>query len=124
MGISDEDVLDIYHKINTYMNIVKTTIRDMVPKAITLYIIRHLEKYISTDLLMEILNVPEDTYVRGFRFFYGLQITVLLWENISYFRKTCLRLIRKARLNTRKLRKCIKRVRLHCRKLSAYKTTI
>lgn len=58
-----EDIFDIYGKIDSYMRIVKKTVRDMVPKAITLYIIRELEKYINTELLMVILNVPNDNYV-------------------------------------------------------------
>lgn len=35
----------------------------MVPKAISLYIIRELEKYINTELMMTIMNVPNENYV-------------------------------------------------------------
>lgn len=58
-----EDIFDIYDKVNAYMRIVNKTVRDMIPKAITLLIIRELEKYINTELLMVILNVPNDNYV-------------------------------------------------------------
>lgn len=57
------DVQDIYKKVNSYMNIVKKTIRDMVPKAMTLYIINNLEKFINTELLMQILDAPKNGYV-------------------------------------------------------------
>lgn len=58
-----EDIFDIYDKVYAYMRIVNKTVRDMIPKAITLLIIRELEKYINTELLMVILNVPNDNYV-------------------------------------------------------------
>lgn len=58
-----EDIFDIHDKVNAYMRIVNKTVRDMIPKAITLLIIRELEKYINTELLMVILNVPNDNYV-------------------------------------------------------------
>lgn len=43
----ERDILDICKKVDTYMTIVKKTTRDMVPKAITLYIIRELEQFIN-----------------------------------------------------------------------------
>lgn len=59
-----KDVFDIHDKIDSYMRIVKKTVRDMFPKAVTLYIIGELEKYITTDLLLVIMNIPSDKHVR------------------------------------------------------------
>lgn len=59
-----EYIFDIYDKLNAYMRIVKKTTRDMFPKAVTLYIIDELEKYINTDLLLVIMDIPRDNYVR------------------------------------------------------------
>lgn len=48
-----QDVEDIYEKIGSYMRIVKKTMCDMVPKAITLFIIRRLQAFIQKDLILE-----------------------------------------------------------------------
>lgn len=48
-----EDIEDIFEKIVSYMRIVKKTMCDMVPKAITLFIIRKLQQFIQKDLLSE-----------------------------------------------------------------------
>lgn len=48
-----EDIEDIFEKIGSYMRIVKKTMCDMVPKAITLFIIRKLQQFIQKDLLSE-----------------------------------------------------------------------
>lgn len=59
-----EDIEDIFEKIGSYMRIVKKTMCDMVPKAITLFIIRKLQQFIQKDLLSEsvskYLEVDED----------------------------------------------------------------
>lgn len=44
------EIEDIYGKIFKYMAIVKKTVRDMVPKAIKLYIIDELIIFIENDL--------------------------------------------------------------------------
>lgn len=59
----EEDVLDICKKVDAYMNIVKETTRHMVPKAITLYIIRELENFINNDLLTTITSDSNEKYV-------------------------------------------------------------
>lgn len=55
---------DIYEKIDSYMGIVKKTTRDMIPKAITLYIVKELQNYIKDNLLLTLLALPNDKYVR------------------------------------------------------------
>lgn len=59
----DGEVGLIYEKIDSYLRIVKKTIRDMVPKAITLYIIKELQDYINNKLLIVLLSLPNDDYV-------------------------------------------------------------
>ncbi len=39
------------------MHITKKTMCDMVPKAITLFIIRELEHFVETDLLIILLDI-------------------------------------------------------------------
>lgn len=58
-----EDVRDISEKIESYLNIVNKTTRDMVPKAITLYIIEELKAFIDKELLSLIFNDSIDHYV-------------------------------------------------------------
>ncbi|KAJ6641737.1 Dynamin [Pseudolycoriella hygida] len=56
-----QDVDDIYDKIDSYFRIVKNTMCDMVPKAITLFVVRRLQDYIKKDLITEsILNKLDD----------------------------------------------------------------
>lgn len=59
----EEEVHDISEKIESYLNIVKKTTRDMVPKAVTLYIINELKAFIDTELLALIVNDTNDIYV-------------------------------------------------------------
>lgn len=56
VGPTDADVREVYKKIASYMHIVGKTTTHMVPKAITLYIIREVERFINTDLLVGIVN--------------------------------------------------------------------
>ena len=56
-------VNDIYEKVDSYMRIVRKTTRDMVPKAITLYIIKELQDYINDKILMDFLDLSNDEYV-------------------------------------------------------------
>lgn len=60
------EVNDIYEKIDSYTRIVRKTARDMIPKAITLYIIKELINYINKDLLVSLLAIPCEDYVRIF----------------------------------------------------------
>lgn len=53
----------IYEKVDSYMRIVRKTTRDMVPKAITLYIIKELQDYINDKILMDFLDHSNDEYV-------------------------------------------------------------
>ncbi|XP_055296155.1 dynamin-like isoform X2 [Sitodiplosis mosellana] len=57
---------DIYEKIDSYMRIVKKTTRDMVPKAITLYVVKELQDYINDKILMDFLGLPSDEYAEKF----------------------------------------------------------
>lgn len=66
LGPLEEDVDKTYDEISSYMNIVKKTMFDMVPKAITLYVIRNLEKFIKTDLLVKVTGVLSDENVSIF----------------------------------------------------------
>lgn len=59
----DEIVRSISEKIDSYMRIVKKTTRDMVPKAITLYVIQELEAFIDRELLALIFTDSSDEYV-------------------------------------------------------------
>lgn len=45
-----EEIDDLYRKIIKYLAIVKKTARDMVPKAIKLYIVDELKRFIDNDL--------------------------------------------------------------------------
>lgn len=56
-------VNDIYERVDSYMRIVRKTTRDMVPKAITLYIIKELQDYINDKILMDFLDLSNDEYV-------------------------------------------------------------
>lgn len=53
----------MYTKLTLYMDHVKMNLRDMVPKAITLYIIKKLLSYISHDVLFHSMNLPSDDHV-------------------------------------------------------------
>lgn len=57
------DVEVIRKKIESYMRIVKKTTRDMIPKAMTLYIIEELRSYIKNDLLLKLITISDDDYV-------------------------------------------------------------
>lgn len=55
-----------YDQITSYMRIVKKTMCDMVPKAITLFIIRELQQFIETNLLIILLEILNDEKVGVF----------------------------------------------------------
>lgn len=59
----DKEVDAIYEKIESYMRIVKKTARDMVPKAITLYVINQLKDYINDELLKVLLDLSDGDFV-------------------------------------------------------------
>lgn len=63
MSPHDKIVRDISEKIDSYMCIVRKTTRDMVPKAITLYVINELEAFIDRELLALIFTDSNDEYV-------------------------------------------------------------
>lgn len=56
----ENDVDRAYDQITSYMRITKKTMCDMVPKAITLFIIRELEDFIETHLLIILLEILND----------------------------------------------------------------
>lgn len=56
----ENDVDRAYDQITSYMRITKKTLCDMVPKAITLFIIRELEEFIETHLLIILLEILND----------------------------------------------------------------
>lgn len=74
--------------MTSYMNIVKKTTRDLVPKAITHYIIKQLTSYISNDMISQMMGIPVDDYV-SFSFFFICKI-----NEMRLFIKTMLCLIR------------------------------
>lgn len=59
-----QDVSECYEKVIEYMEIVKKTSRDMVPKAIKLYIIDDLKDFIQNDLAPGLLG-PDVDLVRS-----------------------------------------------------------
>lgn len=71
------DVSECHEKVIKYMEIVKKTARDMVPKAIKLYVIDNLKAFIENDLQPKLL-VPEVDLVslssskRSIHFFNGI----------------------------------------------------
>lgn len=64
IGPTNADVCGVFEKVASYMKIVEKTTVHMVPKAITLYIIREVEKFINTDLLVKIVNDIDGNDVR------------------------------------------------------------
>ncbi|XP_037051242.1 dynamin-like [Bradysia coprophila] len=65
IGIKVEPSLEraiaiIYNGVDSYMSMVKKTTRNMVPKAITLYIIKELDDYINRRLFLELLSLAND----------------------------------------------------------------
>lgn len=61
IGPTDADVRGVFSKISSYMQIVEKITIHMFPKAIILYIIREVEKFINTKLLVQIVNdIGED----------------------------------------------------------------
>lgn len=50
-------VNEVYEKIDSYLAIVRKTTRDMVPKAITLYIIKELKDFIENRLILDFLSL-------------------------------------------------------------------
>lgn len=65
-GPTDEIVRCVLEKVATYMKIVENTTVHMVPQAINLYIIKKLEKYIKTDLLVQIVDQIVENNVSSF----------------------------------------------------------
>lgn len=62
----EKDVDDLHGKVTSYMRIVKKTMCDMVPKAITLFTIRELEEFVKFNLLKELTDVIDDKEVSIF----------------------------------------------------------
>lgn len=73
----NKTVDDMYQKIDSYMRIVRKTARDMVPKAITFFVINALQDYISDKLMMDFLGLPTDEYVS--------QIKLWKWNYVTTF---------------------------------------
>lgn len=55
VGPTDKDIRCLCDKVASYMQIAQETTVHMVPKAIMYHIIRKVEKFITTDLLVQIL---------------------------------------------------------------------
>lgn len=79
-----DDVEDIYEKVGSYMRIVKKTACDMVPKAITLFIIRNLQEFIQNDLLTESVLEKLENEDNDVSIFYSTQCESR-GMNIRYF---------------------------------------
>lgn len=58
-----KEVMDIFEKLQTYMEHVKKNLQDMIPKACTLYIIKKLVEYIRHDVLYHLTTIPCDDNV-------------------------------------------------------------
>lgn len=61
--LMDDPIKDIYRHIDAYIRIVQKTLHDMVPKAITHYIIHDLFKFINEDLFKPIYQSSKEEYV-------------------------------------------------------------
>lgn len=59
----EKDVDYIYEKLISYMRIVKKTLCDMVPKAISLFTIKELEEFIDINLQNKLNDVLTDENV-------------------------------------------------------------
>lgn len=67
------------------MRIVKKTLCDMVPKAVTLFIIRELEKFIKTSLLVRLPGPSNDETVRcSFRNVHMIRRNIYLHLHVEY----------------------------------------
>lgn len=66
----ENDVDDTYEKITSYIRIVKNTMCDMVPKAITNFIIQNLQEYIKKKLLIKLPEISNDERVSHSIVFY------------------------------------------------------
>lgn len=66
LSTSERVVDDLSEKIVSYMDIVKKTTLDMIPKAIEKYIIQELKQFVDTGLLALIfIDSNDDEYVRS-----------------------------------------------------------
>lgn len=70
VGPAEKDIRCIFEKVASYMQIAQDYTVYMVPKAIMHHIIRKVEKFINTDLLVQIVN---DTGANEVSFFSGFQ---------------------------------------------------
>lgn len=59
----NETANGMFEKIDSYMRIVRKTTCDMVPKAITFFVIKELKNYVNDTLLMDFMDLPNDEYV-------------------------------------------------------------
>lgn len=64
------------------MNIVRNTLYDMVPKAITLYVMRQLEGFIRNDLAGKILPDSQGEYVSKILNYHIIESRVRIEINI------------------------------------------
>lgn len=63
LGSTPTSQVKMVHKaIDTYMSIVKKTACDMIPKAISLYIINELKNVVNNEMQIKILD-KVDNYV-------------------------------------------------------------
>lgn len=76
----------IYEKVDSYMHNVRKTTCDMIPKAITLYVIKEVKNYINDTLIMKFIGLPNDEYVSILARspFFLNQIPSILIHLISY----------------------------------------
>lgn len=77
-----KEAIDMYKKLMVYMKNVKKNFQDMVPKAITYYIIKNLVHYITHDVLFDSTAIPAVDYV-SVRF--NLRIVSIEILSISFF---------------------------------------
>lgn len=65
VGPADKDICCVFDKVAAYMQTAQDTTVHMVPKAIMHHIVRKMEKFINTELLVQILK-DVDTNEVGF----------------------------------------------------------
>lgn len=82
IGPTGGDIRGVLKMVAAYMQIAEKTTVHMVPKAITLYIIREVEKFITTDLLVQIVDTIDANEVSLFDCFFLLNCPPYNWNSI------------------------------------------
>lgn len=98
----------MYEKVAAYIQVAKDSTVHMVPNAIMHHIIRKVEKFITTDLLVHILNDMDENKVSSIALSlcnfvdYVFLYLIIVLNRLIYWRP-----IKKPSTNTTKTRKCM-----------------